>query len=158
MSLSRDDVTELVRLFAGSPYSEFRLDLDGFRLRFSKSGESSLQAAPPPVVARAAPAAAPAPGPQPAPATANELAPPGPGEIDVPAPLLGTFYHAPRPGDAPFVTVGQVISKDTVFGIIEVMKLMNPVHVEAAGTVIALLAPNATSVEAGQPLLRLKVA
>lgn len=155
MSLTGSDVTELVRLFAQSPYSELRLKLDGFRLRFSKGGGVSFEAPlPQPAVAAPEPEAKP----EPAPVASSALAPPGPGEVDVPAPLLGTFYHAPRPGDDPFVAVGQAVNKETVFGIIEVMKLMNPVHAEVTGTVVALLAPNASPVEAGQPLLRVRIA
>ena len=44
---------------------------------------------------------------------------------EVLAPLLGTYYRAPKPGAAPFVDVGSEVSEDTVIGIVEVMKLMN---------------------------------
>ena len=79
------------------------------------------------------------------------------GEVDVPAPLLGNFYAAPRPGDPPFVEPGDRGSEDTTIGIIEVMKLMNPIRAGVAGTVVALLAENGSAVEQGQPLVRVKV-
>ncbi|MFM5950654.1 MAG: acetyl-CoA carboxylase biotin carboxyl carrier protein, partial [Novosphingobium sp.] len=93
--------------------------------------------------------------PQAAPATPRTSAPAA-DEVDVPAPLLGTFYHAPRPGDPPFVEPGQAITADTTIGIIEVMKLMNPVRAGVAGTVTAILAANADAVEAGQALIRVR--
>jgi hypothetical protein len=54
--------------------------------------------------------------------------------------------------------VGDPVTPDTVIGIIEVMKLMNPVHAGIAGTVVAMLADNSCPVEAGQPLLRVRTA
>ena len=79
-------------------------------------------------------------------------------EIDVRAPLLGNFYAAPRPGDPPFVEIGSAVTEDTTIGIIEVMKLMNPIRAGVAGTVTAILTANGTSVEEGQPLVRVKAA
>jgi acetyl-CoA carboxylase biotin carboxyl carrier protein len=79
------------------------------------------------------------------------------GEVDVPAPLLGNFYEAPRPGDPPFVQPGDAVTEETIIGIIEVMKLMNPIRAGVAGTVVALLAPNGSAVEEGQALIRVKV-
>jgi acetyl-CoA carboxylase biotin carboxyl carrier protein len=77
--------------------------------------------------------------------------------VDVPAPLLGNFYSAPRPGDPPFVQVGDAVNVETTIGIIEVMKLMNPIRAGVNGTVAAVLAENGTAVEEGQPLLRVRV-
>ncbi|RZA05336.1 MAG: biotin/lipoyl-binding protein, partial [Proteobacteria bacterium] len=56
------------------------------------------------------------------------------------------------------VKVGDVIGEDTSIGIIEVMKLMNSVRAGVAGTVVALLAEDGKAVEAGQALIRVKVA
>ena len=73
-----------------------------------------------------------------------------------PAPLLGNFYAAPRPGDPPFVEVGDTVGEDSVIGIIEVMKLMNPIRAGIAGTVVAILAEDGSAVEEGQPLIRVR--
>lgn len=71
------------------------------------------------------------------------------------APLPGTFYHAPQPGAPPFVAVGDVVTAETVVGIVETMKLMNPVHAGRNGTVAEVVVPNATMVAKGDVLLRL---
>ena len=71
------------------------------------------------------------------------------------APLPGTFYHAPSPGAPPFVTVGDTVGPETVVGIVETMKLMNPVHAGREGTVADVLVPNATMVAKGQSLIRI---
>ena len=76
----------------------------------------------------------------------------------VPAPMLGIYYHAPKPGDAPFVKPGDLVSPETVIGIIEVMKLMNHVSAGVSGIVLEIVAPSGQLVEHGDPLIRVKVA
>ncbi|WP_306214432.1 acetyl-CoA carboxylase biotin carboxyl carrier protein [Actinoplanes sp. RD1] len=120
------------------------------------SGDISLEvewpvpvpAAGPPVAA--VPAAA-APAPVPAPGT-PEPAGSGPGQ-ELRSPLVGTFYQAPEPGAPPFVAVGDVIGPEDQVGIIEAMKLMNPVTAEAQGRVVEILVADGTSVEYDQPLM-----
>ncbi len=51
---------------------------------------------------------------------------------------------------------GETVTEDTTIGIIEVMKLMNPIRAGVAGTVTAILTANGTSVEEGQPLIRVR--
>jgi acetyl-CoA carboxylase biotin carboxyl carrier protein len=77
---------------------------------------------------------------------------PGPAHVIV-APLVGTFYRAPEPGAAPFVEVGDLVEPGQPVGIIEAMKLMNPVVVETAGRVVAIYVENGRSVEYGQHLV-----
>ena len=72
------------------------------------------------------------------------------------APLLGTFYRAPRPGAPPFVDVGSMVEEDTVVGIIETMKLMNSVAAGASGTVTEILLANAEFAEQGTVLMRIR--
>ena len=67
-------------------------------------------------------------------------------EFTVDAPMVGTFYRAPAPGEAPFVEVGQTIEGETVLCIIEVMKLMNSISARRKGRVKRIL------VEDGEPV------
>ncbi len=137
MSLTGKDVTEIARLLGESHYNSLDLQVGDFRLKIRRDGggggrwvadedddEPVTEAAPAPAV----------PAPQSTPAPANAA---GAGEVDVPAPLLGNFYAAPRPGEDPFVAVGDRVEPDTVVGIIEVMKLMNSVRAGVSGTVVA---------------------
>ena len=80
------------------------------------------------------------------------------GAADIPSPLLGVFYRAPKPGEAPFVEVGSVVEEDTVIAIIEVMKLMNSVRAGVKGEVVEILAENGALVEYGEPLMRVRPA
>ena len=157
MSLSGKDVTEIARLLGESQFSSLDLKLGDFRLKIRRDGGGSGRwvadeddnDAP---VTEAA--AAPATEPQ---GTAAPTLAAGAGEVDVPAPLLGNFYAAPRPGEEPFVAVGDKVTPDTVVGIIEVMKLMNSVRAGVAGTVTAVLAENGSAIEKGDAIIRVKV-
>jgi acetyl-CoA carboxylase biotin carboxyl carrier protein len=73
----------------------------------------------------------------------------------VTAPMLGTFYRAPGPGEPAFVDVGDTIEVGQTIGIIEAMKIMNEIPAEVPGTVAEFLVNSGQPVEYGQPLLRL---
>ena len=70
----------------------------------------------------------------------------------VKSPLVGTFYASAGPEEAPFVSVGDMVKKGQVLGIVEAMKLMNEIESEADGVVKAIYVENEQMVEYGQPL------
>jgi acetyl-CoA carboxylase biotin carboxyl carrier protein len=73
---------------------------------------------------------------------------------EVRAPLPGTFYRAPQPGAPPYVETGSHVTTDTVVGIIETMKLMNPVYAGTAGTVSEICLDDGKFAKAGTVLIR----
>ncbi len=73
----------------------------------------------------------------------------------VTAPMIGTYYSAPAPGEDPFVQVGDEVEVGQVIGIIEAMKIMNEIIADQAGVVTDILVENAQAVEYGSPLVRL---
>ena len=152
MSLTARDIAEIARLLDESRFSSLDLQMGEFRLRIRRDGgwspaDADEEASPQPRGAAE----------EPPPPLGQEAGAARVGEVDVPAPLLGNFYAAPRPGDPPFVEVGDTVSADTTIGIIEVMKLMNPIRAGVAGTVVAILADDGTAVEEGQPLVRVRL-
>lgn len=72
------------------------------------------------------------------------------------SPMVGVFYAAPSPGEASFVKVGQKINVGDQIGIIEAMKIMNPVEATQSGVVAEIFAKNGEVVQFGQPLIRLQ--
>ncbi|MEU3457041.1 acetyl-CoA carboxylase biotin carboxyl carrier protein [Micromonospora sp. NPDC006766] len=100
-------------------------------------------------------ATAPRTGPEPVAEPAAEAVP-GPDRLAVRAPVVGTFYRAPEPGAAPFVTVGDLVRPGQVVGIVEAMKLMNEVTADQAGRVVEVLVSDGKPVEYDQPLLALE--
>lgn len=72
------------------------------------------------------------------------------------SPMVGTFYSAGAPGDAPFVTVGTKVKKGDVVCVIEAMKLMNEVEAEEDGEIVEILIDNEEMVEYGEVLFVLR--
>lgn len=145
LPLTPDDVAEIVALLDGGGYDRLDIATRRFRLKVRREGEGWTQewdwraadAHPTPVAMDAA------------------AAPVDEGDgVPVRAPLPGTFYRAPQPGAPPFVEVGDAVEAETVVGIVETMKLMNPVHAGTAGVVAAIVVDNATLVDADAVLMR----
>jgi acetyl-CoA carboxylase biotin carboxyl carrier protein len=153
MTLTPEDIADIVALLDGSRFRELQLKTDRFSLTLSRHSDGGwvqegalLQAAsvlnPPvtPVIAAAAAAAATS------------------GSIDLPSPLLGTFYRAPKPGAPPFIEIGSEVGPETVIGLIETMKLMNSVYAGVRGRVAEICVPDAQFVEQGVVLARIEPA
>jgi acetyl-CoA carboxylase biotin carboxyl carrier protein len=68
------------------------------------------------------------------------------------APMLGTFYRAPKPDAPPFVEEGRFVTEEDVVCIIEVMKLFNTVKAGVRGRIAKVCAENAQMVEYKQVL------
>jgi acetyl-CoA carboxylase biotin carboxyl carrier protein len=154
LNLTNDDVRDILRLLDSLPFDELRLETERFRLalRRTANGEWTqdtrvLSTPNSDAVAEPAPAEAPDPPAADPPAVRDGL-------LEVRAPLLGTFYRAPRPGAAAFVEVGSVVGEDTVVGIIETMKLMNSVPAGAVGKVVEICVANAEFAEQDAVLMR----
>jgi len=144
LPLNAEDIAEIAAIIEASPYRELDLSTRRFRLRLARADGAETGLTQEWQWAGSGPEAA--------------VTPEGEHTADpdaVAAPLPGTFYHAPQPGAAPFVVVGDAVGPETVVGIVETMKLMNPIHAGRAGTVVEVLAPNAAMVAKGQPLFRL---
>jgi acetyl-CoA carboxylase biotin carboxyl carrier protein len=156
VSLTAADIAEIARLLDESHFTDLKLETGGLKLRIRRSGggwaprydedEDDGADAPSPATTE----------PEPMPIGQQEGAA-RVGEVDVPAPLLGNFYEAPRPGDPAFVKPGDKVTEETIIGIIEVMKLMNPIRAGVSGTVVAILARSGSAVEEGEALIRVKM-
>ena len=72
------------------------------------------------------------------------------------APLVGTFYAAPSPGEAPFVTPGKQVRKGDPLCVIEAMKMMSELGAPADCVVAEVLAKDGEAVGFGAPLFRIR--
>ncbi len=149
MSLTAKDVAEILRLLEESRFDELTLEMNGVKVQLRRGQKG--EAGPAPGVRVAKPAAT---GDEPTVRMPLNKALGAPADgVAVPAPLLGVFYRAPKPGEPPFVEVGSRVAPDTIIGIIEVMKLMNTVRAGVSGEVLRIDAPNGELVEYGQTVL-----
>lgn len=160
MSFSHDDVQRLIKLLDSSHFDELHLEAEGIKLTLRRNGASSAAPAAPstalaPAMATSPAAALPTRAAAAAPA-ATATPTNDPTLIEIRAPMLGTFYGAPKPGADPFIAIGARVSTDSAVGIIEVMKLMNSITAGVRGIVTHLLVDDATAVETGQPLILLR--
>lgn len=158
MSIDLEELAAVIRLIRDAEFSEFVYSRGETSLQVRRgeiTGASPLAApAAAPVAATAAvvpvsPVAAPV---APAVRAAAPVAAEAVEGTKVLAPLLGTFYSTPKPGEAAFVKVGDRVEPETVLCIVEVMKLMNSVTAGVAGVIAAVHARDGDLVEHGQPL------
>jgi acetyl-CoA carboxylase biotin carboxyl carrier protein len=154
VTLTAKDVAEITRLLEESSFDELYLELDGMKLTLRRGSAAHLGTGASAPGERGAAASRTVPAPAAEPTAAATTAPADPSLHTVPAPLLGTFYRAPKPGAPPFVEVGTVVEEETIICIIEVMKLMNTVRAGVRGRVTEILARDGELVEYGGPLLR----
>ena len=151
MAISRADIDAILATFEASDWRTIHLKADGLEVMLSKDG-----GAPPAATAPAVPTAVTAPAalaPHVQPSVAAE---PDDGSLAVPAPSLGTFYRAPKPGASPFTEVGARVAAGDDLCLVEVMKLFTSVKAPCAGVITAILASDGDLVEHGQPLFRIK--
>ncbi|HUK48358.1 MAG TPA: biotin/lipoyl-containing protein [Terriglobales bacterium] len=145
MTLTAKEVAEIMRILEDSSFDQLSLEMDGVKLNLQRGSAAQQSHDSPPV-----------------PPPSNSLVqrtpkpPSEPGLLEVPCPLVGIFYVAPKPGEPPFVKVGSKITEETVIGIIEVMKLMHTVHAGVKGEVAEILVKNAAAVEFGEVLMRVR--
>lgn len=148
------DIKAIIDLMKKYSISEFELEKQDFKIRL-KRGLNSVNhveetAALPSL---AMPMAALSPN------LAGSVTPPAAtGEIEIKAPMIGTFYRAPSPEAAPYVEVGTEVNPEAVVCIIEAMKVMNEIKAEVKGVVTQILVENAKPVEFGQPLFKIRPA
>ncbi|MGP4713596.1 acetyl-CoA carboxylase biotin carboxyl carrier protein [uncultured Psychrobacter sp.] len=72
------------------------------------------------------------------------------------SPMVGVFYSSPSPNDPPYAKVGQKVQAGDTLGIIEAMKIMNPLEATQSGVIDEILVANSDVVQFGQPVIRYK--
>jgi acetyl-CoA carboxylase biotin carboxyl carrier protein len=179
MDLDLEELAAIIELLDKTEFTDFRFEKGDLRIAVRRGGllpddagavqaeAREVQATPAPVHQAAAPATTASPAtPAPAPAAVATPAAAGAyaaaaaaeddGQIVVTSPMLGVFYRAPKPGEPPFVMLGDKVDADSVLCIVEVMKLMNSVRAGVCGEVTAIFADDGDMVEFGQPLFAIR--
>jgi acetyl-CoA carboxylase biotin carboxyl carrier protein len=150
MSLTTKEIKEILEILEASGWDEATVTVGEVTVTVSKNGAAMLAPAAPPPPPQTIQAPAPAPAPVPL-----EVPPPclNGGGHTIESSTVGVFWRAPEPGAPPFVDVGTAVEAGQQLCIVEVMKLMTPVHADVAGTVSAIHVGNGDKVECGMPLL-----
>jgi acetyl-CoA carboxylase biotin carboxyl carrier protein len=145
------DIKRIVEMMKQNDLTEFAMKDSDFELSMKRgNGEASVVYAAPAMAPAAAPATAAAPV-APAAAAAPEASEDD-GLIEIPSPIVGTFYRKPSPDADSFVQIGSQVSEDTVVCIVEAMKVMNEIKADVKGVIRKILVDDAAPVQYGQPL------
>lgn len=147
-------IKELAQLLNDAGLSALELKEGDATLRLESAKFTPAQPAPAPVM-QAVPAAAP----QPVVPTPAASVPDGGVDFNAlsefKSPMVGVFYAAPGPDQAPFVEVGKRVKKGDVLCIIEAMKLMNEITAEQDGEIVDICVSDGDVVEYGQTLFKI---
>ena len=147
-----DRLQQLVEMMEKHGLSEVNLRRGDEQWRLRRGAREVVHAAPPQMTF-----AAPAPSAAPVAQSTAVAAPAEPsGLIDIKSPTVGTFYAAPSPGEPAFVTVGSVVTPETIVCLLEAMKVFNQIPSEVSGTITAILVKSGDAIEFGQPLFRVR--
>lgn len=150
-------IKKLIDLLEESNLAEIEIKEGEESVRLARVPKGGLvAAAPAPMVQHvAAPVAA---MPMNSPVQAATGGSPKPADPELPAghvmraPMVGTFYASPAPDKPAFVSIGQAVKAGDTLGIIEAMKMFNPIEAEVSGTVLAIKCESGQPVEFDQPL------
>ncbi len=74
--------------------------------------------------------------------------------LEIRSPHVGRFYAQPEPQAEPYVEVGDIVTPETVVGMVEVMKIFNEIVAGVSGTISEILVNNEDNVEFDQLLFR----
>ena len=135
--MTNQELNDLLARFEGSSLSKLKLSTQEFTIEM----ERAVSAPAAPVI----PAAAAAPA---APAAAE------PEGDAITAPMVGTFYAAPAPGEEAFAAPGKQVKKGETLCLIEAMKMMSEIPAPCDCEITAVLKENGALVSFGEPLFR----
>jgi acetyl-CoA carboxylase biotin carboxyl carrier protein len=150
--MSNDEIKELIQLVIESGIAELEIERGEERVRIRRTLEPKQEIPDPAVslpttVVETGHSVAGQSSAAPAPNVSEHI---------VKSPIVGTYYESPKPGDPPFVKVGDAVEPGQVMCIIESMKLMNEIESEIAGTVVAKLMESGRPVEYGEALFAIR--
>ncbi len=146
--MTNQEIFDLMDRFERSKLQSMKLSCQDFSIELCRPEPAPVYAAAPAAAMPASPAPA-APAAVPAAAGAEEAP-------AITAPLVGTYYAASAPDQAPFVSAGDKVSKGQTVCLIEAMKMMSEVPAPCDCIIEEVLKANGELVSFGEPLFRYK--
>jgi acetyl-CoA carboxylase biotin carboxyl carrier protein len=152
-----EELKKLISLLEEKNLTQFELEVEGFKIKLSRTLPASASPAPA-IIPAVLPGSLPSQPINNAEAVATIPVPVEDKNIHyVTSPMVGTFYRAPSPTSPPFVDIGDTVKKGQTLCIVEAMKLMNEIESDVNGIVVDVLVENGKPVEFGQKLFAIKV-
>jgi acetyl-CoA carboxylase biotin carboxyl carrier protein len=148
--LDLEEIRAIIRLAAEADIAELVVEAGHVKVHVKKAAAAAPAPSAPAVLPSGAAAAAPAPA---APSDGGRPPSDGAGRyVPIAAPMVGTFYRAPKPDAPPFINEGDVVHRGQTVCVLEAMKMFNEIQSDVAGRIVRVLAENGAPVEYGQPL------
>ena len=145
--LGEEEVQQIKRLIETLNQSGFdflEVEIGGMKVTIGKGSAAPIRSEKPPIA-------------QQKPVVPEQKTAPVPdGTVAITAPMIGRFYSQSEPGAAPYVKVGAEVKPDSTVGLIEAMKMFNAVHAGVTGVIAEICVQDASLVEYGQVLFRVK--
>ncbi|SCG94673.1 Biotin carboxyl carrier protein of acetyl-CoA carboxylase [uncultured Clostridium sp.] len=135
--MTNQEIFDLISRFEDSSLHTLKLSTQDFSIELSRGGV--------PVSTASAPAPRP---------TGGESRPDRNSGPTVNAPLVGTYYAAPAPGQPPFVSVGDRVKKGQPLCLIEAMKMMSEIPAPCDCVIEEVLKADGQLAAFDEPLFR----
>jgi acetyl-CoA carboxylase biotin carboxyl carrier protein len=155
------EIQELIRMMGKSNLAELKLKQGDFELilRSELAKEKLAYVAAPmatPALASPPASAPPSQSTEKKSTAAPVAEPPKPASdkklLEIKSPMVGTFYRSSSPDKPPYVKVGDTVTIGQVVCMVEAMKLFNEIESEISGTIVKIVADDASPVEYDQVL------
>ena len=147
-------IKKLIDLLEESNLAEIEIKEGEESVRLARVPRGTVMAAPAPIqqAEPARPAAPAAPAPTLSAEEVGKSTKELPDGHTVRSPMVGTYYESSSPDNPAFVKVGQTVKAGDTLGIIEAMKMFNPIEADVSGTVRAVLVKNGQPIEFDEPM------
>lgn len=143
--LKLDEIKEIIKMVDGSSLKSFKLEQDGTKIVISKGDQKIVSEINTSLKSEE----------KALPFVQDEIKLMDEGSY-IKSPMVGNFYLSEKPGEEPFVNIGDRVNEDTVVCIIEAMKIYNEVEAGVTCEIVDILAKDGDFVEYGQPLFKVK--
>src|SRR6186713_265699 len=131
-AMKTSEIRDLIDFISKSGLNEVDIETKELKLHVKREPDQKVfKSTPVATQMAAAPVAAAAPVSQAAAtaaAPASKAEKPGKKTVEIKSPMIGTFYRSSGPEAAPFISVGDKITKGQTVCIIEAMKLFNEIE------------------------------
>jgi len=143
------EIIKIIDLLEERKLSHFELEVEGFKIKITKTPTSSSLDIPPTIQPSSEPE-------ENAPRAESNLEQTKNNLHTITSPMVGTFYRSPDPSSSPFVEKGDNVKKSQTLCIIEAMKLMNEIESDVDGILKEIYVENGKPVEYGQVLFSIQ--
>ncbi len=153
------EIKDLIEIFNKSEISKLQIKLDTFEIKLDKNTANTASIITQPIQSATLPAIEANTQSIQAPIESTQIAASNSSNNSgdfILSPMVGTFYHCPSPGAAPYVKVGDTIKKGQTIGIVEAMKIMNEIEAEYDCKITGIEASDGQPVEFGSKLIKVE--